>query len=228
MRLVVDERADRAGLQRRDPRDAVHVLERVDLLLRDHPAVADQHELVDAEALAHLVHRGQQRLGVADVALEDRHRHRAAARVGEQTVVDLQLALHAVAVVAELGQRALAALEVARRQVVEHEPALFEMPRRELLLDLVLPFEQPVHRRVQIVLAAPSRSSSLRQRRVLPRPLSGELARGREDARGDHGDHEVALPRRPRGDELVEAELLHGEQHGLDVAVLGTKRPSRR
>jgi hypothetical protein len=44
---VLHEPANRARLERRDPRSAVHLLERVDLLLRDHPAVAHQHELPD-------------------------------------------------------------------------------------------------------------------------------------------------------------------------------------
>src|SRR5579864_7520988 len=46
---------------------------------------------------------------------------------GQQTVDDLQLALLAVAIVAEPGELAAASLQVARRHVVEHQRAVAQM-----------------------------------------------------------------------------------------------------
>ena len=52
-------------------------------------------------------------------------------------------------------------------------------------------------------------------------PVSGvgQLGAGKEQAFGDHGDHQVALPRRLGGDEFLQSELADHLQDGLDVAV---------
>ena len=75
--------------------------------------VAHHHKLLDAEALLHLFYLRQQRFGIVRVALKDRYRHGDAAFVGQQTVVDLQLAFLAVTVVSEAGDRTTHTLEVA-------------------------------------------------------------------------------------------------------------------
>ena len=126
------------------------------------------HAEVGAQAL-HLGHEGET---VGDVAFVHRHRHRAAARIGEQAVVDLQHAVAAVAAVADPGQRTGAALEVAGRQVVQHQAAGAQVARSELLLDRALARQQPVHRRVQIVLARIGHAEVLGQRRGVP-PAGG-------------------------------------------------------
>ena len=52
-------------------------------------------------------------------------------------------------------------------------------------------------------------------------PVSGvgQLGTGEEEAFGDHGDHQVALPRGLGRDQLVHAELADHGQDGLDMAV---------
>ena len=47
----------------------------------------------------------------------------------------------------------------------------------------------------------------------------GQLGTWKEKPLGDHGDHQVALWRSLRSDELLQAELADQRQHGLDVAV---------
>ena len=84
------------------------------------------------------VELGPQRVGIGGIALEHGHRDRDAPRVGQQAVVDLQLSLLAVPVVAAGGERAGEALEVAGAQVVEGEATLVEVTCGQLLLDVVL------------------------------------------------------------------------------------------
>ena len=61
------------------------------------------------------------------VACVHRNRHRATPVIGEQPVVDLQGALLAVTAVAQLGQEAMRALKVTRREVVQHQRVFFEV-----------------------------------------------------------------------------------------------------
>jgi hypothetical protein len=49
------------------------------------------------------------------------------------------------------GQGAVASLRPGRRQAEHRDPALAQVPRRELLLDLALPSGQPVHRGIDLV-----------------------------------------------------------------------------
>lgn len=86
---LLDQRADRSALERRDPADALDCLHLVDGLLGDHAAVADHHHPLDAELTAQTLDLGHERLAVGGVALVHRHGYRAAARIGEQAVVDL-------------------------------------------------------------------------------------------------------------------------------------------
>jgi hypothetical protein len=95
---LLNKRADRYALERRDPGDALAVAHLVDGFVGDHAAVPHHHQLLDAEVLAQALELGHQGLAVGHIALVHRHRHRATARIGEQAVVDLQ---HAVAAVAE-------------------------------------------------------------------------------------------------------------------------------
>ena len=117
-------------------------------------------------SVAHLVDLGQQGLGIARVALEDRHRHGDALLVGQQAVVDLELPFLAVAVVSQLGQGTGHALEVARRQVVERKAAVIQVTGCQLLLDMGLTFQQPVHGLVQFVLIGLAHAEHLGQRRA--------------------------------------------------------------
>ena len=194
---VVQQAADLAALQRGDPAEAFG-LQLLDRSLRDHAAIADQHHVVQAELAAQLVGLRQQGRRVGGVALEHRDRHRTAAPVGQQSPVDLQLALLAVAVVAARGQRAVAALEVARGQVVQRQAARGEVPLRQLALDRVLAGEQPVHGAVELVLAGIGHAEILGQGAAVPPARRRQLGVGRHDAGRDHGHDEVGLAARPR------------------------------
>jgi hypothetical protein len=83
--------------------------------------------VLDAEVLTQLVHGGHEGATVGGIAFMHRDCDRAAARVGEQSVVDLQRAGLAIAAVAALGERTGGAFEVARRQVIEDQAALAQM-----------------------------------------------------------------------------------------------------
>jgi hypothetical protein len=48
------------------------------------------------------------------------------------------------------GQLTAAPLHVARGQVVQHEPAVFQVPASECLLDPLLAVGEPVHRLKQL------------------------------------------------------------------------------
>ena len=69
--------------------------------------------MVEAEALLELGDLVAERRGVAGRALEHLDGDRTAIGRAEQAIDDLQLALLAVAIVAELGERAAAAFHVA-------------------------------------------------------------------------------------------------------------------
>jgi len=112
-RTGIDELSDRTGFQGRDPIHARAFVEGVDLFLRDHAAVPDQGHRHQREVLLQLVELVQQRLGISGIALEHRNGHGTATRVGQQPVVDLQLALLAVARVPAFRQRAALAFEIA-------------------------------------------------------------------------------------------------------------------
>jgi len=56
----------------------------------DHAAIPDQHDPLEPEALAQLVHRRAKGLGIGRVARKDFHRHRASIGIGEHAEHDLQ------------------------------------------------------------------------------------------------------------------------------------------
>ena len=124
----------------------------IDARLRDHATIADQHHTLEREALLELVDLGRKRARIAGVALEHLDRHRAAVGGAQQAVDDLQLALLAVAVVAEPRQLAAAALHIARGHVVEHQRAVVQMLARKRLLDRLLALAKPVERDIELVL----------------------------------------------------------------------------
>lgn len=68
----------------------------LDRLVADHAAIAHQHALIDIELRAQPLHLGQQRGTVGHVAGVHGDRYRAAARIGQQPMVDLQQPLAAI------------------------------------------------------------------------------------------------------------------------------------
>jgi hypothetical protein len=93
----------------------------VDAGLGEHAAVADHDDAFEAEAVADFFDLLADGGGVGGVAVEDFDGEGAAARVAKQAEDDLEFAFFAVAAVAEFGERAGGALEIAGGEVVEDE-----------------------------------------------------------------------------------------------------------
>ena len=162
---------DRRGAQRGDPpvgirpRRAVLVLvQRGDPGGGDHPAVADHDHLGQPELVPQHLHDAGERGRVAGVAGEHPDRDRAAVRVGEQPVLDLQPAFLAVPGVAAGGQRAPGALQPRGRQVEQRHPG------RVRLRAQVAAGQPGLDRRPACLPASPSRR---RCHRCWPRPRPG-------------------------------------------------------
>jgi hypothetical protein len=81
-------------------------------------------------------------------------------------------------------------LEVARREVEQHEPAVLQMALCKVLLDRLLALKQPIHRRVEGVLVGIGDAEVLAERRVGPGPRDAELARLRRDDALRHHRHD--------------------------------------
>lgn len=93
------------------------------------------------------------------------------------------------------------------------------MPAGELVLDRLLPAQQPVQGLVQFHLAGFAHVQFLRQRALPPACDGVELAGREEQARGDHRQDQVALTGAARGQEPVQPEFADRPQHGLDLSV---------
>jgi hypothetical protein len=116
--VVGHQLADGRGAQRGDPPvgaglrgSVVLLVQGVDAGRGDHPAVPDHDHVLQAEFLPHHLDDDGERVRVAGVAGEHPDRDRAALRVGEQPVLDLQFPFLAVPGVAAGGQRAVPALQ---------------------------------------------------------------------------------------------------------------------
>ena len=158
--------------------------------------------------------------GVARAHLD---RDRTPLPVAQQPDDDLQLAALAVPGVPPPRQRAGPALHPHRGQVIQDQGPVPEMPPGQAPLDPVLVRQQPVHRRIEVVLVHRPEVQGPGQR--VPRggcvqpPGGGRLRAGIEDPRGDHRQHPRPL-RRPLGiEQLVEAEPADGAQHRRHMAV---------
>jgi hypothetical protein len=162
----------------------------------EHPAVADQHHALQTETLAQLRHLSGHGDGIAGVALEHLDRHRTALLVGQQAEDDLQVAGPLVAAVAVTGQRTLAALEVGRRQIVEHQRSFTQMLFGERLLDARLAGEQPVHGLVEIVFIGGVEFQNFAQAGAggfeAEAAGGGQFGAGVEQAGEDQGDGQIA------------------------------------
>src|ERR1700722_6408061 len=148
----LDQRPDGRRAQRRDPVEPGRGDLGIEARLRDHATIADQRHTLEREALLDLVDLGRKRARIAGVALEHLDGHRATVGGAQQAVDDLQLALLAVAVVAEPRQLAAAALHIARGHVVKHQRAVVQMLARKRLLDRLLALAKPVERDIELVL----------------------------------------------------------------------------
>ena len=212
------EGADGRSAQGADPVQAGGP-ERLDPRRGQHPSVAHEDDPLEAEADAQLVHGSRHGRRIAGVARHDLDRDRSTGGVGEQAVLDLEGALLAVPRVAELGERTVAALHVARGQVVEDEATRSEVAGREARLDPGLARAEPVERRVQLVLGRPLDAQRGTQGGLGQPPGGGELGARRQQAGHEHPDHEVALPAPAGVDEALEPRRAQAAQHRRHVTV---------
>ena len=194
-----------------------------DALCGDHAAVADQHDMVEVEALLQLLDLWRQRLRIAGVAVEHLDGDRAAVGRAEQAIDDLQRALPAITAVATLGQRTAASLHVARRDVVEHQRAVGEMALGQDGFDGGLAHQQPVERGVEFVVVDVAETERFAEaggrRGGRQRPGGGEFGDGVEDAADQHGEDEVAAAIAVGAEDAVEADLARDAEGRGDVAV---------
>ena len=179
--------------------------------------------MAEVEALLELADLRGERLRVGDIAREHLDRHRAAIGGAQQAIDDLQLALLAVPVVAQARERAATAFEIARRHVVKHQRVAPQVAPGERGLDRRLAGEQPVERRIQLVLGdllQPEHRAQAGGGGRGSERLGGRQLRGRgEDAADDQGDRELAAALAGRAEQAVEADLAQRAEHGGDVTM---------
>ena len=166
------ERLDGGRPERGDPVEPGGLQLLFDPGTGDHAAVADQHHPLQAEAFLQLVDLRGQRLRIARVAFEHLDRHRAAVGGAQQPEDDLRPVGPAVAAVAETGELATPALEIAGGDVVEHQRAVLQMPPRQRLLDRRLRRAQQIEGTVELVLVDLAQPAAPRPANAKPSPRS--------------------------------------------------------
>ena len=148
-----DEIADRRRTERCDPRHPVEVLE---FLANagggQHPPVANQHHVGEAEAAPDLLDLGGDGGRIARRPFEHLHGERAPIGRAEKPDDDLELPLLVVAAVAALDERTPGALETTRGQVVEDQSVFVQVASGQTALDSPPTPADPVHRGVELVL----------------------------------------------------------------------------
>ena len=227
---ALGQRLDRRRPQAGDPVEPGRLQLVVDAGLRDHAAVADQHHVLEGEAPLQLLDLCGERLRVGGRTVEHLDGDGAAVGGAQQAVDDLQLAFLAVAVVTERRELAAPSLQIARRDVVEHQRAVLEMPLRQRRLDRRLAFGEPVERGVEFVLVdraqAQHDAETVRRRRRIERPGRRQLRRGCQQPGDDHRQHQIAAAIALRPEQPIEADRTHCAEHRGDVAV--RQRPADR
>ena len=170
-----------------------------------------------------LVDLGGERARVGGIALEHLDGDRAAIGGAQQPEDDLQLVPLAVAAVAEPGQLAAAALEIARGEVVEHQAAVLEMAPGQRRLDLRLRPAQQIEGPVELVLVdrpeAQHRAQRMRRRRLAELARRRQLGRRLDHPRHDQRQRQLGQPLGPARQQPVEAELAGHAEHRRDMAV---------
>ena len=126
-------------------------------LALDHPAIADKDQLCNLKLLFDNLDLLGHRRGIRTVALKYPHSQGFAGGVGQQADDNLQLALFAIAVIAERAQFVALALQIAAGDVVEKQarrlrPAAALILLIEGPLDLFLTSTQIIEGGVEIVL----------------------------------------------------------------------------
>ncbi len=220
---------DRRGSQRGDPpvgvrplRAVLQQVQRPDAGAGDHAPVPDHDHPGQPELVPRHLHDLGERGGVAGAAGEHPDRDGAALGVGEQPVLDLQLALLAVAGVAAGRQRAAPALHPRGRQVEQRHPRRVDRRGQvaggQPCLDRVLPGAEPVHRRVDVISGRAGNAQVGPEGGVVPPGQRGQLGGGGHDPGDDKGHGQVPRPAR-RAQQGGQAQPGGDGVHGGDVAV---------
>ena len=205
--VVGHELFDGGGAQRGDPSVGVRLRRPVFPLVHgldpgagDHPPVPDHDHLLQPELLPDHVHDGGEGAGVAGVAGEHPDRDRPAGRVGEQPVLDLQLAFLAVPGVAAGSQRAVRAFHPGAGQVEQRHLRRVglraEVAAGQLRLDRVLAVLQPVHRRVDVIGGRPGHAQVRAQGGIGPPGQGGQFGAGLDHPGDDQRQGQVPLAAR--------------------------------
>ena len=188
----------------------------------DHAPVADHDHVPQLELLPDDRDDLGERGGVAGVAGEDPDRDRAALGVGEQPVLDLQLAFLAVPGVAAGGQRAVRAFQPRAGQVeqghLRRVRGRGQVAAGQPGLDRVLLAGQPVHRGVDVVGGRAGCAQVGAQGRVSPPGQGGQLGGRGHDPGDDQRQGQVPLAAR-RAQQRGQAQLGGHRCDGGDVAV---------
>ena len=124
---------------------------------------------------------------------------------------------------ADGAQRAGPPLERGRGDVVKDQRPPGQVPRRERVLDPVLPGGEPVHRGIQVILIAAAQAQDLAQGTgggLLPQAAGdAQLGIRRDHLRDHHRGHQVPLPRRHGVDQLLQPQRPRRAEHRGDVPV---------
>jgi hypothetical protein len=215
----------------------------LDAGLGDQAAIAHQRHMLQPQALLQLAHLRSQSGRIAGVAGEDLDRHRAAVGGAQQAIDDLRLVFLAVPAIADVGQFATPSLDIARRDVIEHQRAAREMPLGQLGLDPHgtspraegprLACAQPVQSGVQLVLVDFAQSQNLTQAegggRRRQRLGGGQLGVRGQQPRHNHGQHQIAAAVASWPQHAVESDGAQRAERGGDMTVRqGPARGERR
>ena len=215
---LVDERANAAAAQTGNPAQPRMLAELLDLRLSEHPTIAHEDDMGQAESLAELVHLVGHGRGVAGVPRIDLDSHGPPRLVGEQSVEDHGQLL-SVTVMTEASQRTGLALVVAGARVIEHQPSVLQVTSGELGFYARLSREEPVEGGVQLIDLRILHPELLGQGGGVPQPGGRELRAGLDEPLGDHGQHELAFTAGLGSDQRRDPEPAHGSQDGFNVAM---------
>jgi hypothetical protein len=178
------------------------------------------------ETLLNLVDLIGQRRGITDIAFEHLNRDRTALCRAHQSKHDLEFMTLAVATIAAFGQRAGAAFEIARTDIVENKGAVIEMTPGQRAFNALLLVHQPVERLIKLLLVNRSEPEHLAERRgrsIVSQPAcSRQLGRRIDEARDQHGDaqhHFAASLHAIVGQHPIETDLAQCAQRRCHMAV---------
>ena len=220
--VILGERLDLGGPQRRQPAEAPHLLQGLDARRGDHPPVADHDEMGEPEPVAHHLGDVFERGRIGGVAGEDPDGDRRAVSSGQKPVPDLGLVALGVARVPEGGQRARPPLEPRRGQVEVGAPRRVhlgcKMSSGQGCLDGVLTAHQPVHRRVHLVGAHVLEPQVLDEGRVVP-PGDRRQFRLRVHDSSEHQRVGDVAFFAGRAEEVFQSQDLGLAGHGGEVVV---------